>query len=260
MKRVPSTEIVVNHSPSSEQTGWFRSQQKHRCSADAGCCQHANAQHVGLLTARAQELAARLLVSLESTLGERGFSLRLLLVCFLSTLCVLSAAYLEMLLTTGARAELFTKYGAVFASTLAGLAITAVRGRNVGLLAFALVVLASCALDRSQLQAYLILLVLAIPGLVFGPPLMIATRWMLRRACTSSFAAAWLGAVIAGPFVSFYGTEPSLLAFFTKLSLAAATSCNLLLSVGLLAYLAWSGLRVVLAGTLRAHERSAEGL
>src|SRR3954462_6030410 len=107
MEHAPSTEIVANEPSSSDP-----------CSADARCCQHANGQPVGRFNARVQVLATRLLARLERVVGERSFSLQLLLVSVLSTLCVLSAAYLEMLFTTGARADLFAKYGAVFVSTL----------------------------------------------------------------------------------------------------------------------------------------------
>ena len=138
-------------------------------------------------------------------------------------------------------AELFIKYGAVFVATLAGLATTAVRGRNLGLIAFALVALASCVLDRSRLLAYPTLLVLAIPGLMLAPPLVLVTRWSLRRAHASRCAWAWIAALVAGPFACLgyvslvYEGEASLVAHFAKLGFAAAISCNLLLSVVLIA-------------------------
>jgi hypothetical protein len=200
--------------------------------------------------------ASQTLAALEQIFGTRHFSLRFFLVSALATLCVLSAVYLEMLLSMGARAELFYKYGAVFASSLAGLSTTSLRGRNAGLIVFVLVAVASCILERSRLMAYPILLAFTIPGLVLAPPLMVATRWVLREAQTSRSAAVCLFGLSAWPIVCLgvyqwcvrftQQGEPRFSAFFTKLGLAAALSCSLLLSGALIASIAWVGLRAAL--------------
>lgn len=204
--------------------------------------------------ALAQALASRVLATMDQILGDRRFSLRFFLVSLLATLCVLAAAYLAMLLAVGARAALFYKYGLVFVSTLTGLAITRVRGADVGLSALAAISFVPCALDRSRLLAYPILLVLAIPGLVLAPLTMHATRWALRRAQTSRHATAWMAGIIAVPFACLSvhalsvsltsGAEWRFSTFLTKLGLAAAISCNLLLSTGVLAAITWGALRL----------------